>query len=510
MVLTLFQYYLQFCQQQSLPTNPGQFALDLGDTYSIPGSFASLMVYDQDVYGNPTNYYWDTLLQNAYQNPTNVLFVSGFYNYSLRVTSATYSSNVYRFNSTIISATQNFGLVSQYEHTLYYYLSSPGYQARNDYVTSVTISTITHNSNVYPLVQAIDTTGNMILPYEIKHTSTQSFNVYFSSTFSGTIISGGGAGPQGTTGPQGVQGITGPTGAGTQGPTGPIQIAPIHQILFGTGGGLTSSSSFTFDKNNCQLLVGSSHYIYGTSYNSVIVGGLSNTISIDACKSSIIGGETNTITDSCRSSIIGGISNQILVNGTDNSIFGGYGNIITTDISQSGIISGANNLISSCVYNSSIIGGYLNCVKSDSSYSVSDSSIISGRGNVVCGSGGNRFNQVIIGGCNNSICNGNNNGVFGGCSNLLSSSVNSSIIAGQSNTISGSTNSSIIGGSGLSLSNRDNIVYVPSLMVASSSTTKSHINLVAGASPSVPVDGDLWYDGTNLYFQKGATTIQLT
>ena len=62
----------------------------------------------------------------------------------------------------------------------------------------------------------------------------------------------------------------------------------------------------------------------------------------------------------------------------------------------------------------------------------------------------------------------------------------------------------------MSLSGSTDMVYVPSLMVASSSVSRSHINLVAGASPSVPVDGDLWYDGTNLYFQKGGTTVQLT
>ena len=94
--------------------------------------------------------------------------------------------------------------------------------------------------------------------------------------------------------------------------------------------------------------------------------------------------------------------------------------------------------------------------------------------------------------------------------NYIIDSCNSNIISGCNNTLISSTNSSIIGGQGLTFSNKNNTVIIPSLIVASSSVERSHINLIPGASPSVPMDGDLWYDGTNLYFRKGVTTVQLT
>jgi hypothetical protein len=107
--------------------------------------------------------------------------------------------------------------------------------------SSVDLITITHNSGNYPFVQIFDNTGNVFVPDSIIHSTTASFELIFATYTSGTIVYGGGAGPQGPvgdpgppggppgptgiqgpTGPQGYQGFTGPQGfTGGQGLTGP-------------------------------------------------------------------------------------------------------------------------------------------------------------------------------------------------------------------------------------------------------------------------------------------------
>jgi hypothetical protein len=72
--------------------------------------------------------------------------------------------------------------------------------------SSVESFTVTHNSGVYPLIQILDDGGNYFLPTSIVHTSTSSFDLSFTTYSSGTVIVGGGAGPQGPVGPSG--GIT--------------------------------------------------------------------------------------------------------------------------------------------------------------------------------------------------------------------------------------------------------------------------------------------------------------
>jgi hypothetical protein len=45
--------------------------------------------------------------------------------------------------------------------------------------------------------------------------------------------------------------------------------------------------------------------------------------------------------------------------------------------------------------------------------------------------------------------------------------------------------------------------------VAASTTGVATFNLTSGANVSSPNDGDLWYNGTNLYFRRGSTTFDL-
>lgn len=46
--------------------------------------------------------------------------------------------------------------------------------------------------------------------------------------------------------------------------------------------------------------------------------------------------------------------------------------------------------------------------------------------------------------------------------------------------------------------------------LAAGTTSRSSLNITAGVAPTAPVDGDMWYDGTNVKFRVGATTKTFT
>jgi len=46
--------------------------------------------------------------------------------------------------------------------------------------------------------------------------------------------------------------------------------------------------------------------------------------------------------------------------------------------------------------------------------------------------------------------------------------------------------------------------------ISPSTSTSSHLRLVPGLTVASPTDGDMWYDGTNLYFRQGGTTRTFT
>ena len=48
------------------------------------------------------------------------------------------------------------------------------------------------------------------------------------------------------------------------------------------------------------------------------------------------------------------------------------------------------------------------------------------------------------------------------------------------------------------------------LQTVASSTSRAGVRIPSGTAPSSPVDGDLWYDGTNLKFRNGGTTRTIT
>jgi hypothetical protein len=46
--------------------------------------------------------------------------------------------------------------------------------------------------------------------------------------------------------------------------------------------------------------------------------------------------------------------------------------------------------------------------------------------------------------------------------------------------------------------------------IAAGTTAKSQINLASSTAPSSPVDGDIWFDGTDLKLRAGGTTYTIT
>ena len=54
--------------------------------------------------------------------------------------------------------------------------------------TTQTSVTVTHNLGLYPLVQVLDNSGNVIIPDTINHGSTNAFTVSFTPALTGTIV----------------------------------------------------------------------------------------------------------------------------------------------------------------------------------------------------------------------------------------------------------------------------------------------------------------------------------
>ena len=159
-----------------------------------------------------------------------------------------------------------------------------GPATRNDEFTSVTFSVITHNSGKYPLVQVVDINGLVNIPYNVRHTSTNSYVVEFTQPSSGTIITGGAFGPQGATsyGDTGPQGETGPQGF--QGGNG----SPALKTLLDDGiGNPTNSITVTHNLGSYPIIQalyndGSNFYnIQSNSYSITYVSSDIYTITFD-------------------------------------------------------------------------------------------------------------------------------------------------------------------------------------------------------------------------------------
>jgi len=112
---------------------------------------------------------------------------------------------------------------------------------------------------------------------------------------------------------------------------------------------------------------------------------------------------------------------------------------------------------------------------------------------------------IYIAGKDNSIISKDilNNTFFSGNSKTTFTNRPWSIFAESDRAFIGNT---LILGSGLTLSSTTRGSW---LDIGQSQNNRPHINFSAGTNVSSPIDGDLWYNGTNLYFRKGGSTLDL-
>ena len=65
-------------------------------------------------------------------------------------------------------------------------------------------------------------------------------------------------------------------------------------------------------------------------------------------------------------------------------------------------------------------------------------------------------------------------------------------------------------GTGRTATLTDSLSFVSGQVIAAASATGyASLNIPSGVDPTVPVDGDLWFNGTELYFRDGATNVDL-
>lgn len=182
-----------------------------------------------------------------------------------------------------------------------------------------------------------------------------------------------------------------------------------EEIAFGTGAGITSSNTFTFDSSNVNLISSTGSQITGTSKFSSIISGCSNTIH-----------------SSLGSTILGGCQNFIFENSDSSSVISSNCSGHTSSSTRSVIISSLNSC-NSGGDNSTIISGICNKIS-----------------NIVYGSG----NSLLM---------------FGACNSIIGSSLQSGILGGCKNIMTASNNSIILGGNNLQINGINNMVYVPSI-----------------------------------------------
>jgi hypothetical protein len=363
----------------------------------------------------------------------------------------------------------------------------------------------------------------------------------------------GGTGPQGFQGPSGVDGFLGGTGPqGLTGPQGPGSGSAINvdEVAFGTGTGITSSSSFKITSGRSLLVSNNSltdlsstanlafgtylSYISGNNntilsskssctdggYNSIITSGGSFILgSSSTSYSNIIGsgnscvsGNNNTIIGSRNSIANGpGYSNSIITSGTSYILIGGayYSNIIGSVTSCVGgssntIIGSRNSSTTGIGYSNGVISsgtsgveGYYNSVISSSNVGIGNaptynSIILSSRNSTISlNYGGPIRDSSIISGYNNGIGGSSNNAVvIGGTNHCFLDANKSFILGGDNNYINITNNSGIIGGN-------NNCLYSTyrSMIISSSGSC-----IITGSVNSVIIGGNSNTIGGNKSF----------
>ena len=273
-------------------------------------------------------------------------------------------------------------------------------------------------------------------------------------------------------------------------------VLPLDEIGYGTGTGITSSTSFRFD-SVCKTLVLADCAILKNACHSSLIGGDNNRM-YDTNKSSVIGGYNNRIIDSDFSIIAGGRSNKVSTSGVlgpsdYSSIITGECNSIEYYSQRSSIISGCKSSISSSC-DSIISGGRENFLSNSSQSSIitgcknqlttsARSSMVSGYKNKMDSSN----ESSIITGKYNYISTSDKSTIVSGDNNKIFCSQRSSIIAGYQNCIFCSNDSVILGGNGLSMSSLSCSVLVTNLLIAGSMSPNCGTNF--GITDNIIITG---------------------
>ncbi len=193
------------------------------------------------------------------------------------------------------------------------------------------------------------------------------------------------------------------------------------------------------------IVGGSSNLVTGTyasrADQSIIGGGLSNTIQ-NAGFASIGGGATNAIsTDALYSTIAGGRLNQVGDSSEASAIGGGRGNLIGTNSSEVAIGGGHQNSVGDNAMAVVVVGGYQNAVGVNSDYSMIGGGIQNSISN-------DSPRSAIAGGAGNHVANVAERSFIGAGDNndILAGAGKSAIVGGSYNSIGADCDYSFIGG----------------------------------------------------------------
>jgi hypothetical protein len=205
-----------------------------------------------------------------------------------------------------------------------------------------------------------------------------------------------------------------------------------------------------------------------------------------------------------------GSSNIAIGSATATGLIDGTGNIMLGGTAGNAIVHGNYNLfmgISAGAAGGDITGciglGLYSLNKATGNYNVTMGSycgqdITSGIGNILIG------DSTTYRGAANNLTTGSYNVLIGYNVGAPSITANGqlniqNVIYGTGNTATGVTVST--GNIGIG-------VQAPGavLSIRANTAAAAHLNMAAGATPTTPADGDMWYDGTHLNFRHGGVT----
>ncbi len=236
---------------------------------------------------------------------------------------------------------------------------------------------------------------------------------------------------------------------------------------------MTGMSGVVFGElNQCAgdfngILSGTQNIIIQTATQSVICGGLINTInsSLSPSTTSIIGGGNLNVIDSSTNSIVGGGLTNVINNSANCTISGGTENVIFN--TNRGTVAGGGR--------NGIVGGNTNAIAGGGSNGISNStscSIGGGFNNNIygtnltsqsCAINGGDGHSIesaarcsILGGQDNAITNANNSFIAGGISNVITGGIRSGLLSGGNSTMTNATYSAMISGNLNTMTTTDN------------------------------------------------------